>query len=308
MIKIVNLKKHFKKVKAIDDISLSITRGEVFGLLGPNGAGKTTIINILSTLLRPTSGTATVSGLDVIREKDKVRRKIGIVFQDFSLDSYFTAFENLDFHGRIYNVTKCQRLENIKELLELVQLEDKKGVLVKNFSSGMKRRLEIARCFLHRPYILFLDEPTIGLDPQTRRRIWGFIKKLNREKGVTIVLTTHYMEEADILCNRIGIIDKGRIVAIDRPESLKKSIGGDVITICTEDGFIPKADWIKQTSKYHGHIKFTVDNGEERIHLLVKMAQEKGVGISSLAFHKPTLEDVFLHYTGRNIHDEEDNV
>ncbi len=217
VIQLFDLKKYFKEVKAVDGVSLSINQGEIFGLLGPNGAGKTTILNILCTLLKPTSGNATICNHDTEKDKDAVRRCIGIVFQDPSLDDQLTAFENLDLHGRLYHISKDIRRQKMEELLELVELSDKQNVLVKTFSGGMKRRLEIARGFLHQPKVLFLDEPTLGLDPQTRRHIWEYIERLNRDTKVTIILTTHYMDEADALCHRVAIIDRGRISTIDTP-------------------------------------------------------------------------------------------
>lgn len=305
VIQLFNLKKFFKEVRAVDGVSFSITQGEIFGLLGPNGAGKTTILNILCTLLKPTSGTATVCNHDIKGDKDAVRRSIGIVFQDPSLDDQLTAYENLDLHGRLYHIPKATRREKTDELLELVELSDKKKVLVKNFSGGMKRRLEIARGLLHQPKVLFLDEPTLGLDPQTRRHIWEYIESLNRDKKVTIILTTHYMDEAAALCHRLAIIDRGKISAIDTPAQLKKQIGGEVISIKTEDDFYPEQTWIKSVNKHDGHINLTVEEADQKLSPLMKLAQEKGIAIDSITIHKPTLEDVFLHFTGKTIREEE---
>lgn len=305
VIQLYDLKKYFKEVRAVDGVNFSINQGEIFGLLGPNGAGKTTILNILCTLLKPTSGTATVCNHDIKKDKDAVRRSIGIVFQDPSLDDQLTAGENLDLHGRLYHIPKEIRKQKMEELLELVELSDKKKVLVKTFSGGMKRRLEIARGLLHQPQVLFLDEPTLGLDPQTRRHIWEYIERLNRDTKVTIILTTHYMDEADILCNRIAIIDRGRISAIDTPAGLKKEIGGEVISIKTEDEFYPEQPWIKNVNKHDGCIHLTVEEADQKLSLLIKIAQEQGVTIDSITIHKPTLEDVFLHFTGKTIREEE---
>lgn len=305
VIQLLDLKKYFKEVKAVDGVSFSINQGEIFGLLGPNGAGKTTILNILCTLLKPTSGTATICNYDIRRDKDAVRRSIGIVFQDPSLDDQLTAYENLDLHGRLYHIPKATRREKMDELLELVELSDKKNVMVKTFSGGMKRRLEIARGLLHQPKVLFLDEPTLGLDPQTRRHIWEYIKSLNRDKKVTIILTTHYMDEADVLCHRVAIIDRGRISTIDTPLQLKKQIGGEVISLKTEDEFYPVQPWIKSVNKHDGYINFTVEEADRKLSLLMKIAQEKGIAIDSITIHKPTLEDVFLHFTGKTIRAEE---
>ena len=305
VIQLHELKKYFKEVKAVDGVNFSIHQGEIFGLLGPNGAGKTTILNILCTLLQPTSGTATVCNHDIKKDKDAVRRSIGIVFQDPSLDDQLTAYENLDLHGRLYHIPKDTRLKKIDELLELVELSDKKKVLVKTFSGGMKRRLEIARGLLHQPEVLFLDEPTLGLDPQTRRHIWEYIENLNRDTRVTIILTTHYMDEADVLCHRLAIIDRGKISAIDTPTQLKKQIGGEVISIKTEDEFHPEQPWIKSVNTHDGYINLTVEEADQKLSPLMKIAQEQGIAIDSITIHKPTLEDVFLHFTGKTIREEE---
>jgi ABC-2 type transport system ATP-binding protein len=216
-------------VTAVDNISFTVEEGEIFGFLGPNGAGKTTTLNMLATILRPTSGTALVNGFDIHDDPDSVRRSIGFVFQDPTLDTELTGRENLDFHGRLYGLKKKERQERIEEILKVVQLTDRADAFVKTYSGGMKRRLEIARGLLHYPKVLFLDEPTLGLDPQTRRAIWDYIIKLNQEQNITIILTTHYTEEADHLCNRIQIIDFGKIVANDTPETLKATLKGDVI-------------------------------------------------------------------------------
>jgi ABC-2 type transport system ATP-binding protein len=231
-IEVKELTKIFDKtVTAVDGISFNVNEGEILGFLGPNGAGKTTTLNMLSTLLRPTSGTATVNGHDILTESDAVRRSIGYVFQDTTLDIELTGRENLDFHGRLYGLDRNARQQRIKELLELVQLTDRADNFVKTYSGGMKRRLEIARGLLHHPKVLFLDEPTLGLDPQTRRSIWEHIQRLNQEKNVTIILTTHYTEEADYLCKRILIIDFGKIVTLDTADNLKARLEGDVVSL-----------------------------------------------------------------------------
>lgn len=217
------------ELTAVDNISFTVEEGEIFGFLGPNGAGKTTTLNMLATILRPTSGTAIVNGFDIHENPDDVRRSIGFVFQDPTLDIELTGRENLDFHGRLYGLSKKERQERIDEILDVVQLTDRANAFVKTYSGGMKRRLEIARGLLHYPKVLFLDEPTLGLDPQTRRAIWDYIVKLNQEQNVTIILTTHYTEEADHLCNRIQIIDFGKIVALDTTENLKATLKGDVV-------------------------------------------------------------------------------
>ncbi len=230
IIEVKELTKVFNgSLTAVDNISFTVEEGEIFGFLGPNGAGKTTTLNMLATLLRPTSGTATINGHDIHKDPDSVRRSIGFVFQDPTLDTELTGRENLDFHGRLYGLTKKERKERIEEILKVVQLTDRVDAFVKTYSGGMKRRLEIARGLLHYPKVLFLDEPTLGLDPQTRRAIWDYILKLNQEQNVTIILTTHYTEEADHLCNRIQIIDFGKIVALDTTENLKATLKGDVV-------------------------------------------------------------------------------
>jgi ABC-2 type transport system ATP-binding protein len=306
-ISVKNLVKKFGNFTAVDNVSFEINQGEIFGLLGPNGAGKTTTISMLCTLLKPTSGEASVNNFDIMKNQDDVRHSIGIVFQDPTLDDELTAYENLDFHGRLYSVPREVRKKKIMELLKLVELEDRKNSLVKTFSGGMKRRLEIARGLLHEPKILFLDEPTLGLDPQTRNKLWEYIERLSKEKGLTIILTTHYMDEADRLCNRVGIIDHGKIITVDKPENLKNSIGGDVITIET-----PRAEDLAKALKKIGKSKahdnsltINVDNADRKITDIIKQAEKKKIKINSIMIHKPSLEDVFLYYTGRTIREEE---
>ena len=233
-IEVENLSKKFGQFTAVDRISFEVTKGEVFGFLGPNGAGKTTTINILCTLLRPTSGRASVNGYDILRQRSQVRSSIGLVFQDPTLDEYLTAEQNLRFHAYAYRVPRDVRERRIGELLELVELSDRRKSKVRTYSGGMKRRLELARGLLHRPQVLFLDEPTLGLDPQTRRRIWEYIHVLRQQEKLTIFLTTHYMDEAEN-CDLIAIIDYGRIVALDTPDKLKDALGGDLVTLTAED-------------------------------------------------------------------------
>jgi len=355
-----------EKVRAVDDISFNVKKGEILGFLGPNGAGKTTTLNILSTLLRPTNGTATVNGHDILQEPDAVRRSIGYVFQDPTLDIELTGRENL-------------RQQRNKEMLEIVQLTDRADDLVKTYSGGMKRRLEIARGLLHHPQVLFLDEPTLGLDPQTRRSIWEHIQRLNQNKKVTIILTTHYTEEADYLAERILIIDFGKIVALDTPDRLKAQLEGDIVSLAFKDPkeipeirpLLEKKDWVRRinvVASGNGHgsmsrmmqmmrgmsggvgmggmmsgvnsrsmggggkmpkhvqqmmtqttddeegqhgldrsskgLNLLVDDGGHRIPEIVKLADKTGVVLESVELHKPTLDDVFLSVTGRNIRDE----
>ena len=311
VIKVENLTKQFNGFVAVDQVSFSVNHGELFGLLGPNGAGKTTTINMLSTLLKPTSGYAEVAGFDVSKNKDAVRNSIGIVFQEPALDNKLTGRENLEFHAMMYGMSKQERRRRIKGVLELVELAERADVLVENYSGGMKRRLEIGRGLIHKPNVLFLDEPTLGLDAQTRRRIWEYIKKLNEEGEVTIILTTHYMEEADYLCERVAIMDFGRIVASDTPQNLKNVLGGDVISIevaPTGKGFeiFKKFPWVKKITQHDGIINLSVEEGEKKIPLLMKIdQQEAGLEIKSVNLRKPTLEDVFLHFTGKTIREKE---
>jgi ABC-2 type transport system ATP-binding protein len=310
IISVENLKKYYKDVKAVDDISLNVEEGEIFGFLGPNGAGKTTTIKMLVTLLKPTEGTAKIVNNDINKDPGKVRRNIGIVFQDPALDDRLTGKENLDFHARMYGMKKEKREERIKEVLKLVDLEDKASTLVKNYSGGMKRRLEIARGLMHYPKILFLDEPTLGLDPQTRRSVWDYIRNLNEKEKITIFLTTHYMEEADYLCNRVAIIDKGKILVIDTPLKLKSQIGKDVITlscskseICADS--LKKEKWVESIKVHDSSITIGTKEIEKKLPLIIKMAEENNVEINSIDIRKPTLEDVFLYYTGKKIREQD---
>ena len=305
IIEIKNLTKKFGDKLAVDDISFEVKEGEIFGFLGPNGAGKTTTISILCTLLQPTSGIAKIAGYDVTKERDDVRNSIGIVFQDPSLDGDLTGEENLRFHGMAYKIPKQVREDRIKYLLDMVDLFDKKDERTKNYSGGMKRRLEIARGLLHHPKVLFLDEPTIGLDPQTRNRICEHITELQEKKGITIFLTTHYMEEAEN-CNRIAIIDHGKIIALDTPENLKKDLKGDLITLKTSDN--QKAnEQLKICFSINPYIKddsifIYAENGENFIPKLFRALRT--FEITSVSVRKPTLNDVFIKLTGRAIRDE----
>jgi len=303
-IEILNLTKEFGKIKAVDNLSLKIEHGEVFGLLGPNGAGKTTILMMLTTLVNPTDGTAKVNGFDIKKEADKVRKSIGIVFQDPSSDDILTGYENLKLHAMLYGIPDKTVEEKITEVLRLVDLEDRKKELLKNYSGGMRRRLEIARGLMHQPAVLFLDEPTLGLDPQTREHIWEYIRKLASEKKMTIILTTHYMEEADLLCNRIAIIDKGKIVALDTPGNLKKIIGGDIIRIkspAPNIEAIKKLDFVKKVEMVDKTVSITVEGARKH---LPKILETIGK-VDSVYVREPTLNDVFLHYTGQEIRDTE---
>jgi len=310
-IKVEDLTKSFNGLVAVDHISFTVKSGELFGLLGPNGAGKTTTINMLSTLLKSTSGYGEVAGHDISKSKDDIRRSIGVVFQEPALDIKLTGKENLEFHAMMYGLKKEERKKRVEEVLKLVELTEKRNVLVENFSGGMKRRLEIARGLIHKPEVLFLDEPTLGLDAQTRHHIWDYIKKLNKEGGVTIILTTHYMEEADFLCDRIAIMDKGKFVAMDIPARLKDILGGDVVSMEIEgnaDSLIDRInslDWVKNMTRHNETLSLTMEKGERRIPQLINVARENGVNITCVHLRKPSLEDVFLHFTGRTIREEE---
>lgn len=295
---------------ALDELDLEIATGELFGLLGPNGAGKTTLISILATILPATSGKATVCGYDVWHDQHAVRRSIGIVFQDPSLDDELTGEENLDFHGRLYGLDSQTRKVQIDEVLNLVDLQDRRRDLVKTYSGGMRRRLEIARGLMHRPKVLFLDEPTLGLDPQTRRKIWNYIRGLKESYGMTIILTTHYMDEADQLCSRVAIIDHGKIVAMDSPANLKASLGGDLVELDVIEvpsqflDAVKNSEQVGRVSAQDGHVVLTVSNGESFIPRVFETAQSLGMEISSVSVRKPNLEDVFIKLTGREIREE----
>jgi ABC-2 type transport system ATP-binding protein len=303
------LTKSFGSLVAADRVSFDIEQGEIFGLLGPNGAGKTTTLSMLATMLDPTAGSAEIMGIDIKKDQDGVRKAIGIVFQDQSLDEELTAWENMDFHGRLYRIPKETREQRTEELLKLVELYDRRNDIVKTFSGGMRRRLEIARGLLHHPQVLFLDEPTLGLDPQTRNLLWKYIETLAKEKNITIILTTHYMEEADRLCSRIAIIDHGKIIALDTPARLKDSIGGDVVTIRSPEtektATALAVPWIKRLETHDGEVILTLENAEQHLSMIVTLMNEKNIPITSISVHKPTLEDVFLSFTGKTIREED---
>ena len=301
-----NLLKNFGSLVAVDSVNIDVGAGEIFGFLGPNGAGKTTTINMLCTLLKPTAGTALVNGFDIVENKNEVRESIGLVFQDPSLDDRLTARENLEFHAVVYHVPRNVRDQRIKELLDMVTLGDRADDRVETYSGGMKRRLEIARGLLHYPKVLFLDEPTIGLDPQTRNYIWEYIEDLKKREGITIFLTTHYMEEAEH-CDRIAIIDVGNIIAMDTPDDLKDQVGGDVIKIKTADDeeaekqlreMYPDLDMLNDPEC---RLCFKMEKGEEFIPDLIR---DFGTKIVSVSIHRPTLDDVFLQLTGKEIREE----
>jgi ABC-2 type transport system ATP-binding protein len=310
-----NLTKEFDGLVAVDHITLNVKEGELFGLLGPNGAGKTTLTKMLCTLLDPTSGWAKVCGYDVTSEKDRIRGCIGVVFQDACIDKFLTGRENLDFHARMYHMDRKTREERIAEVLKLVELNGKENIKVNDLSGGMQRRFEVARGFMSHPKVLFLDEPTLGLDIQTRRSLWDYIRMLNKQENTTIILTTHYIEEADYLCDRVAIIDYGKIVAIDTPGKLKEVVGIDLISLQIADGksddlasLLEGFDWIKKVERRNSSLELSIEGGEERVLELVELANEHGFAITAIDLHQPSLEDAFLHYTGRDIREEEGNL
>lgn len=299
-----DLTKRFGSLTAVDGVNITVGQGEIFGLLGPNGAGKSTIISILCTIMKPTSGTAIVNGYDIIRQPSLVRKSIGIVFQDPSVDDRLTGKENLEMHADLYGVPESEKKYQIEKVLELVELSDRSNDFVRNYSSGMRRRLEIARSLVHTPKVLFLDEPTIGLDPQSRDHIWSYIHELLKTEDLTIILTTHYMEEADKLCDRVAIIDHGNIVALDAPENLKEQLGGETITVKTENNPLYlekiKGAGIVMSAVIAGdEVKMTVDNAHKVLSHVVDIALKNGIAIESISLQEPQLDDVFLHYTGR---------
>ena len=311
-LKVDGLEKHFGPVKAVDGITFEVKEGEVFGLLGPNGAGKTTTISVLTTTLRPTGGKAEVLGKGVVEAQDAVRRGIGIVFQDPSVDTELTGRENLDLHGRLYGMNGEQRKRKIAEVLKLVELEDSADRQMKEYSGGMRRRLEIARGLIHMPKVLFLDEPTLGLDPQTRRKIWDYIRKMKEKDKLTIILTTHYMEEAEALCERVAIIDYGKIIAMDTPRKLKRILGGDMITLRLAEGcpmdkvrkVLEGMKAVKKVKCVDGTISMSVKDAGKAVPEVLRQMDKRGLKVASVETHEPTLEDVFIHYTGRTIREE----
>ncbi|RJX16488.1 ATP-binding cassette domain-containing protein [Candidatus Bathyarchaeota archaeon] len=314
VVEINGLTKKFGDVLAVNNISFKVEKGEIFGFLGPNGAGKTTTLNILVTLMKPTKGTAKVAGYDVVRSPSKVREKIGVVFQDITLDRELTGKENLWIHGKVYKMDSVRLKKRMEELLAFTELEKWADVQVKKYSGGMMRRLEIARALVHNPEILFLDEPTLGLDPQTRVHVWDYIRKLREEKEVTVFLTTHYMDEAEKLCDRVAIIDNGKIISVGKPEDLTHLVGLEVVYVKIENNLKPEnLLQISANSKFADDIKimddktirFSVKNASETIPKIFENFQRIGVKILEVKYHKPTLEDVFLHLTGKSLREGE---
>ena len=308
-----SLTKSFGDVTAVNNISLSVKNGEIFGFLGPNGAGKSTTIMILTTLLKPTSGQALISGFDVATNAKQVRQNIGYVQQETTVDEYLTGRENLLLQAKLNHIQKDKIDKRIDEILTLIELTDKQDKTVVTYSGGMRKRLDIAGGLLHRPKVLFLDEPTVGLDIQTRRKIWQYIKKIHDEFKMTIFLTTHYMEEADQLCDRIGIIDDGKIQVIDSPENLKKAMGNEVISIIFEEGEnrdsflseLEKIEFVNKINKDGSKLTLFASNGTEVIPKIFQISSKLNIKITSISLTQPTLDDVFISYTGHEIRDDD---
>ena len=305
-----SLSKHFDGVKAVDDMSFTVDSGEIFGFLGPNGAGKSTMMMILTTLLKPTSGHALVSGYDVMLHPKQVRQKIGYVQQDTVVDEYLTGRENLILHARLSHIPKNQINSRIDDILGLIELEEKQNEPVVTYSGGMRKRLDIAGGLLHRPEVLFLDEPTVGLDIQTRKKIWEYIKKIHDEFGMSLFLSTHYMEEADKLCDRVAIINNGKIQAMDSPQKMKREMGSDVITMSIDESpvkYLTNMEKIPQvTNINHTANKLVIfaSNGADAMPKILEIFSQTGIKINSITMTQPTLDDVFISYTGREIADD----
>lgn len=301
--------KRYDDFTAVNGVSLKVPKNSVYGVLGPNGAGKTTLISMLCTILHPTSGWAKVNGYDVVKNPKEVRESIGIVFQSRALDDILTGREHLEMHASLYGVPKDVRESRITEILDLIALGKKADEFVKTYSGGMKRRLEIGRGLIHHPKVLFLDEPTLGLDPQTRESIWEYINELNKNQDVTVLMTTHYMEEADKLCDEVAIINQGKIITADSPKNLKRELKADTITIIVDkpDLFMEEAEkleFIKDIFRIDSEIKIMVERGDYLVPEIVNFANQLEIFVNSIELEHPNLEDVFLKYTGRTIQGE----
>lgn len=310
-IEVSGITKKYGPIIAVDNVSFDVFNGEIFGFLGPNGAGKTTLIRMLTTLLKPTSGDARVACCDVAKQPDAVRREIGVVPQAMTSDLDLTGFENMDIYGRFYGIPSKERKDRIKYLLEMVGLTERANDLVAAYSGGMRRRLEVARVLVHRPKILFLDEPTIGLDPQSRHVVWDFLRKLREGDSMTVFLTTHYMEEAEALCNRVAIIDSGKIIVIGSPDELKSQLpGNDIVSLAFEnlsEGIVARINdltFVHKVNIEDNSIRVYVDSGAQNLLMLIDEIKSSGGKILSATIHEQSLEDVFIHYTGKSIREE----
>jgi len=308
-----SLTKSFGDLVAVNDISFSVEKGEIFGFLGPNGAGKSTTMMIFTTLLKPTSGKALIAGFDVTKDAKQVRENIGFVQQETTVDEYLTGRENLLLQAKLNHIPKNEINQRIDDVLELIELSDKQDQAVVTYSGGMRKRLDIAGGLLHRPKVLFLDEPTVGLDIQTRRKIWQYIKKIHVEFEMTIFVTTHYMEEADSLCDRIGIMDHGKIQVIDTPENMKNALGNEIISLVVDtnnnhDSFLEelkKIEFIKKINEDNLKLTLFTSNGTEVIPKIFQISSKLDIKINSISLTQPTLDDVFISYTGHEIRDDD---
>jgi ABC-2 type transport system ATP-binding protein len=301
-----------KNLVAVDHVNFTVKEGEIFGFLGPNGAGKTTTINMLITVLKPTEGKALVCGFDILKEASKVRNCIGVVPQEYTADEDLTGFENIILCADLYGIPRETSKKRAEELLELVELTKFKDKQVATYSGGMRRRLELACGLINRPRVFFLDEPTLGLDVQTRAATWNYIRLLKKEFSMTIFMTTHYLEEADMLCDRIAIIDHGKIVTVGTPNELKEGLGGDIMTLSIEDAnadisaIIEKIPRVKEVKKQDGNYRIKVEDGEERAPIIIEALRTKGHKVTKLSLTKPTLDEVYLEYTGKTMREEEE--
>ncbi len=303
-----DISKVYDDFTAVNSINLKVPKNSVYGVLGPNGAGKTTLISMLCTILHPSSGTATVNGYDVMKNSKEVRQSIGVVFQSRALDDILTGREHLEMHAALYGVPMELRKKRIEDVLDLIALGDKADEFTKTYSGGMKRRLEIGRGLIHHPKILFLDEPTLGLDPQTRENIWEYIQKLNKKEDITVLMSTHYMEEADKLCDEVAIINRGQIITADSPKNLKRELKADIITMKVDDSdkfikYAEKLDFIKNIVVVNSEIKMMVEGGENLVAELVNFANSHDIMVKSIELEHPNLEDVFINLTGKRIVD-----
>ena len=311
-IEVRDITKTFGSIMAVDHVSFEVARGEIFGFLGPNGAGKTTLIRILTTLLKPTSGESKVGDIDVVRYPDKVKQKIGVIPQAMTSDLDLTGYENMDIYGRFYGIPSQERKRRIQDLIDRIGLTARANDLVATYSGGMRRRLEIIRGLVHKPEILFLDEPSIGLDPQSRRVVWDFLRDLMKGSSMTIFLTTHYMDEAEALCTRLAIIDSGKIIASGSPEDLKSRIpGNDIVSITVDTpseklvNLVKKLTFVHMVDTENRVLKAYVDNGAMNLPTLLDEIRTSGSKVLSATVHDQSLEDVFIHFTGRSIRSEE---